>query len=103
MREQGAGWRVAMLSADRALEGHSGLRFTERVRTSNGDTRARGGGVGHGRRLAESLELEAEGQVQVAVRVVAGVVARAHRAVLEADDDRAGGPPLQVRGLRHVL
>lgn len=36
MREQGRGWRVAMLSADRALEGHTGLRFTERLRTSNG-------------------------------------------------------------------
>lgn len=36
MREQGRGWRLAMLSADRALEGHTGLRFTERLRTSNG-------------------------------------------------------------------
>lgn len=36
MREQGKGWRLAMLSADRMLEGHTGLRFTERLRTSNG-------------------------------------------------------------------
>ncbi len=36
MREQGRGWRLAMLSADRALEGHTQLRFTERLRTSNG-------------------------------------------------------------------
>lgn len=36
MREQGRGWRLAMLSADRALDGHTGLRFTERLRTSNG-------------------------------------------------------------------
>lgn len=36
LREQGRGWRLAMLSADRALEGHTGLRFTERMRTSNG-------------------------------------------------------------------
>ncbi len=31
-----AGWHVAMLSADRALDGHTGLRFTERLKTSNG-------------------------------------------------------------------
>ena len=30
------GWRVALLSADRALEGHTGLRFTEALKTSNG-------------------------------------------------------------------
>ncbi|WKW10973.1 THUMP domain-containing protein [Pseudogemmatithrix spongiicola] len=36
LREQGRGWRFAMLSADRALDGHTGLRFTERLRTSNG-------------------------------------------------------------------
>lgn len=36
LREQGRGWRFAMLSADRALEGHTGLRFAERLRTSNG-------------------------------------------------------------------
>lgn len=36
LREPGRGWRLAMLSADRALEGHTGLRFTERLRTSNG-------------------------------------------------------------------
>lgn len=36
MREQGRGWRLAMLSADRALDGHTGLRFSERLRTSNG-------------------------------------------------------------------
>lgn len=36
LREQGRGWRLAMLSADRALEGHAGLRFSERLRTSNG-------------------------------------------------------------------
>lgn len=36
LREQGRGWRLAMLSADRALEGHTGLRFAERLRTSNG-------------------------------------------------------------------
>ena len=36
MREQGRGWRLAMLSADRVLEGHAQLRFTERLRTSNG-------------------------------------------------------------------
>jgi putative N6-adenine-specific DNA methylase len=41
MREQGNGWRVAMLSADRALEGHTGLRFTERLRTSNGGIQVR--------------------------------------------------------------
>jgi putative N6-adenine-specific DNA methylase len=36
MRAQGKGWRVGMLSADKQLDGHTGLRFTERVRTSNG-------------------------------------------------------------------
>lgn len=36
MRGAGKGWRVGMLSADKQLEGHSGLRFVERVRTSNG-------------------------------------------------------------------
>lgn len=36
LREQGRGWRLAMLSADRALDGHTGLRFVERLRTSNG-------------------------------------------------------------------
>lgn len=36
LREQGRGWRLAMLSADRALDGHTGLRFAERMRTSNG-------------------------------------------------------------------
>lgn len=36
LREHGRGWRLAMLSADRALEGHTGLRFAERLRTSNG-------------------------------------------------------------------
>lgn len=36
MREQGRGWRLAMLSADRALDGHTQLRFTDRLRTSNG-------------------------------------------------------------------
>ncbi|HRQ78534.1 MAG TPA: hypothetical protein PLY94_08030, partial [Gemmatimonadaceae bacterium] len=36
LRERGRGWRLAMLSADRALEGHTGLRFAERLRTSNG-------------------------------------------------------------------
>jgi 23S rRNA G2445 N2-methylase RlmL len=36
LREHGRGWRLAMLSADRALDGHTGLRFNERLRTSNG-------------------------------------------------------------------
>ncbi len=36
MRAQAAGWRVAMLSADRALDGHTGLGFRDLVRTSNG-------------------------------------------------------------------
>jgi len=36
MRAQGKGWRVGMLSADKQLDGHTGLRFSERVRTSNG-------------------------------------------------------------------
>jgi putative N6-adenine-specific DNA methylase len=36
MRAQAAGWRFGMISADRQLEGHSGLRYSERVRTSNG-------------------------------------------------------------------
>lgn len=36
VRARGAGWRVALLSADRALEGHTGLRFTEALKTSNG-------------------------------------------------------------------
>ncbi len=31
-----AGWRVALLSADRALDTHTGLRFTELLRTTNG-------------------------------------------------------------------
>ena len=35
-RAQCAGWRVALLSADRVLEGHTGLRFTEALKTSNG-------------------------------------------------------------------
>lgn len=36
MRSSGAGWRVGMISADRQLEGQTGLRFAERLRTSNG-------------------------------------------------------------------
>jgi putative N6-adenine-specific DNA methylase len=36
MRAHAAGWRVAMLSADRALDGHTGLGFRDLVRTSNG-------------------------------------------------------------------
>lgn len=36
VREHCAGWRVAMLSADKGLEGHTGLRFAELLRTSNG-------------------------------------------------------------------
>lgn len=36
MRAQASGWRVAMLSADRALDGHTGLGFRDVVRTSNG-------------------------------------------------------------------
>lgn len=36
MRTSGRGWRIGMISADRQLEGHSGLRFAERARTSNG-------------------------------------------------------------------
>lgn len=36
MRARASGWRVAMLSADRALEGHTGLGFRDLVRTSNG-------------------------------------------------------------------
>lgn len=36
MRQSGRGWRIGMISADRQLEGHTGLRFAERVRTSNG-------------------------------------------------------------------
>jgi putative N6-adenine-specific DNA methylase len=35
-RERLPGWRVALLSADRTLEGHTGLRFTEALRTRNG-------------------------------------------------------------------
>lgn len=35
-RTQCAGWRVALLSADRALDGHSGLAFEDVLRTSNG-------------------------------------------------------------------
>jgi putative N6-adenine-specific DNA methylase len=35
-RTRCGGWQVALLSADKALEGHTGLRFTERFRTSNG-------------------------------------------------------------------
>jgi putative N6-adenine-specific DNA methylase len=30
------GWRIAMISADRTLDGHTGLKWIERVRTSNG-------------------------------------------------------------------
>lgn len=36
VRARGAGWRLALLSADRALEGHTGLRFAELLKTSNG-------------------------------------------------------------------
>lgn len=36
IRQSGRGWRLGMISADRQLEGHTGLRFAERVRTSNG-------------------------------------------------------------------
>jgi putative N6-adenine-specific DNA methylase len=36
MRAHGRGWRVAMLSADKALEGHAGLKFRDVVRTTNG-------------------------------------------------------------------
>ncbi len=35
-RALGAGWQVALLSADRGLEGQTGLRFTEALKTSNG-------------------------------------------------------------------
>lgn len=35
-RAQCPGWRVALLSADKALEGHTGLRFREALKTSNG-------------------------------------------------------------------
>lgn len=36
MQAQARGWRVVMLSADRALDGHTGLAFRDLVRTSNG-------------------------------------------------------------------
>lgn len=36
VRAQCPGWRVAMLSGDRALEGHTGLRFSEVLKTTNG-------------------------------------------------------------------
>lgn len=36
VRERCVGWRIAMLSADKALEGHTGLRFQDVLRTSNG-------------------------------------------------------------------
>lgn len=36
MRAQASGWRVVLLSADRALDGHTGLGFRDLVRTSNG-------------------------------------------------------------------
>ncbi len=36
MRASPKGWRIAMISADRTLDGHTGLRWTERVRTGNG-------------------------------------------------------------------
>jgi 23S rRNA G2445 N2-methylase RlmL len=35
-RERFGGWQVALLSADPELESHVGLRFEERIRTSNG-------------------------------------------------------------------
>ena len=35
-RAQCAGWRVALLSPDRVLDGHTGLRFAEALKTSNG-------------------------------------------------------------------
>lgn len=35
-RTQCPGWQVAMLSGDRALEGHTGLRFREVLKTTNG-------------------------------------------------------------------
>lgn len=35
-RSRFSGWQVALLSADRTLESQTGLRFTERFRTSNG-------------------------------------------------------------------
>ena len=35
-RTQCSGWRVALLSGDRRLEGHTGLRFTEVLKTNNG-------------------------------------------------------------------
>lgn len=35
-RAQCPGWRVALLSADRTLDGHTGLDFREVLRTSNG-------------------------------------------------------------------
>lgn len=36
LRAATPGWRLGMISADPVLDGHTGLRFTERVRTSNG-------------------------------------------------------------------
>ena len=36
LRERCPGWTLALLSADRALEGQVGVRFEERFRTSNG-------------------------------------------------------------------
>lgn len=41
VRARLSGWRVAMISADRALEGQVGLRFRERLRTDNGGVRVR--------------------------------------------------------------
>ena len=36
VQQRCAGWQVALLSADRTLDGHTGLRFSERFRTNNG-------------------------------------------------------------------
>jgi len=41
VRRRCPGWRVALLSADRMLEGQTGLELTERFRTSNGGIRVR--------------------------------------------------------------
>ena len=36
LRERCPGWTLALLSADRMLEGHTGVRFDDALRTSNG-------------------------------------------------------------------
>jgi putative N6-adenine-specific DNA methylase len=41
LRRQGSGWRVTMISADRMLEGQTGLIWSELARTENGGIRIR--------------------------------------------------------------